>query len=249
MSRSIRELDKTVSALKEYYKLYLIHVRGLKESTVRHYFNSLRTASRFLADKKFVRNDIYEVVDLQQLHQLREILYADPEFIELDRRGNRMYSAGLNNYCRFAEGNDFMKRTKTMEDMDIPVGRPDSYIKESPQWKRSGILRTQALAAAHYTCEVNVNHHSFIARSNQKPYMEGHHLVPLNAQNDFNYSLDVYANVVCLCPVCHRMLHYGCKRDIEPVLERFWKARHTRLEKSGLLMTEGRFMDLALRDK
>lgn len=247
MSRSIKQSNEIKSVLKEYYRLYLLHVRGLKESTVRHYFNSLHTASRFLVEKKLISDDIYEVGDLQQLYQLREILYADPEFIDLDRRGNRMYSAGLNNYCRFAEGNDFMENTDMMNDMDVPIKQPNSYVQESAQWKRSGILRTQALAAAHYTCEVDAHHHSFLARNNRKPYMEGHHLVPLNAQSTFDCSLDVYANVVCLCPICHRMLHYGCKQDIEPVLERFWEERHARLERSGLMMTEGHFMDLAMK--
>ena len=34
-------------------------------------------------------------------------------------------------------------------------------------------------------------------------------LIPMKKQQTFSTSLDVYANVVCLCPVCHRLLHYG----------------------------------------
>lgn len=108
MRKISKQKDGKDATLKEYYKLYLLHVRGLKESTIRHYFNSIQTASRFLLEKNLIRHDIYEIGDLQCLYRLRDILYADPEFVELDRRGNRMYSAGLNNYCRFAEGSGFL---------------------------------------------------------------------------------------------------------------------------------------------
>lgn len=79
--------------------------------------------------------------------------------------------------------------------------------------------------------------------------MEGHHLIPLLNQGRFEYSLDVYANIVCLCPVCHRMLHYGRKQDVEPILERFWIERCKRFEHSGLSLTEGQFMNLALKNR
>ncbi len=28
-------------------------------------------------------------------------------------------------------------------------------------------------------------------------------------------SLDVYANIICLCPICHRLLHYGLKAILQ----------------------------------
>lgn len=250
---SVRKISKQKdgkdAVLKKYYKLYLFHVRGLKESTIRHYFNSIRTASRFLLEKNLIRRDIYEIGDLQFLYHLRDILYADPEFIELDRRGNRMYSAGLNNYCHFAEGSGFLDATEAVTYLDVPVDTRSGVVREKTQWQRSNILRVQALAAADYSCEVNPIHKSFIARKNDKPYMEGHHLIPLQNQKQFEYSLDVYANIVCLCPVCHRMLHYGRKQDVEPILERFWIERYKRFEHSGLSVTEGQFMDLALKER
>lgn len=243
-----RPKDGKDNVLKEYYKLYLLHVRGLKESTIRHYFNSIRTASRFLLEKNLIQHNIYEISDLQCLYRLRDILYADPEFIELDRRGNRMYSAGLNNYCHFAEGSGFLNAT-AVTCLDVPVEPRPSVVRENMQWQRSNILRVQALAAAKYACEVDSVHKSFVARKNDKPYMEGHHLIPLLNQGRFEYSLDVYANIVCLCPVCHRMLHYGRKQDVEPILERFWIERCKRFKHSGLSLTEGQFMDLALKNR
>ena len=62
--------------------------------------------------------------------------------------------------------------------------------------------------------------------------MEAHHLIPLNAQDDFDNSLDVDANIVCLCPNCHRKLHFG--ENIHSELSKLFKLREESLERSGL---------------
>lgn len=49
-------------------------------------------------------------------------------------------------------------------------------------------------------CEINRIIKLLPAKSTGHPYMEGHHVVPLKYQNKFNNSLDVYANIICLCP-------------------------------------------------
>ena len=236
--------------LKQYFKEYLIAVRKLSLSSVQHYFNALNTASRYLREKQLVAEDIYEIRNLTQLHAVRDILYVDPEFMELDTRGRRMYSAGLNNYCRFAEGEDFRADKSHILQLDMPIDVPVHTAKNTKrerfEWRRSDILREQVMQSVNYTCEVNSTHQSFLARKNNKPYMEGHHIIPLRYQQKFDYSLDVYANIICLCPVCHRLLHYGIKRDIEPVLEDIWEKRKERFAKSGLVLTESKFMDLVL---
>lgn len=39
--------------------------------------------------------------------------------------------------------------------------------------------------------------------------MEPHHLIPLQYHEEFEWSLDVEANVVSLCSECHNQIHYG----------------------------------------
>ena len=65
--------------------------------------------------------------NLRRLLEIREILFRDSEFIELNERGKRMYSAGLNNYCRFASGQEFQKAREKIIFLDIPV-EPESAI-------------------------------------------------------------------------------------------------------------------------
>ena len=93
--------------LKEYYVRYLNDVRNLSPSSVKHYIDALNNISRYLVSKSLITESIYEIMDFEQLSTMRDILYADPEFMAQDKRGHQMYSAGLNNYCRFAKGEDF----------------------------------------------------------------------------------------------------------------------------------------------
>jgi 5-methylcytosine-specific restriction protein A len=72
--------------------------------------------------------------------------------------------------------------------------------------------------------------------------MEAHHLIPLSTQDYFEYSLDVDANIVCLCPTCHRKLHYG--NSIKDDLKRLYDLRIKRLKQSGIDISFGELLKL-----
>lgn len=245
------------AVLKEYYAKYLKDVRKVKDPTVKHYFDALSYISRYLKEKNLLKRDIYEVMDLKELAALKEILYKDPDFINLNRLGHQMYSAGLNNYFRFASGEFIEQENVVAREMDIPMtpnaltdtpGNPSgTYMAKSKHWKRSSILRRQALAFAHYTCELYPDHVTFLAQSTHRPYMEGHHIIPMSMQASFDHSLDVYANIICLCPICHRKIHLGIKEDRKDMLKEIYDQRGGRFEKSGLMVTENEFVELGLR--
>ena len=236
--------DNSESVLKEYYARYLTDVRNLKMSSVRHYFDALNNISRRLKEKNLVKKDIYEIGDLKQLFEIREILFADHDFIELNERGKRMYSAGLNNYCRFASGQEFQKAKEKIMLLDIPIEPERAVILEQNSWKRSGIMRTQAIEFADYSCEINRKHESFIAERNKKPYMEGHHAIPMKLQPQFDKSLDVYANIICLCPLCHRKIHYGLKEDRLRMMIQIYEDRSDRLMHCGIKLSKREFTEL-----
>jgi hypothetical protein len=81
-------------------------------------------------------------------------------------------------------------------------------VKRLATYVRSPILKKQVIEIADYKCELNASHTTFIAKSNNKPYMEGHHARPMNAQENFHVSLDIYANIICLCPLVPLKLLY-----------------------------------------
>lgn len=239
--------DERTLVLKEYFSRYLTDVRGLRQSSVKHYIDALHNISMRLANKGFVKKDIYEILDLDTLHTARELLMADPDFVDLNTRGNHMYSAGLNNYMRFAEGTDFQSTKGQETKMDIPIAVKADGKTEVIVHKRSDILRTHTLAFADYRCEMNHSHESFIAEKTNKPYMEVHHAIPMKWQSEFAYSLDVYANLISLCPICHRKIHYGRKTERLKMVHQIYAEREERLVKSGLSLSRDEFAELVMR--
>lgn len=247
------EGDNRKAVLQKYYSRYLTKIRGASDSTVKHYIDALNNISRKLKKMELVEKDIYEIMDLKELARARQQLFADSEFIAQDARGRRMYSAGLNNYYRFASGEGFTDECDTgaingMSLMDIPieVGQPQRVMRV--EWSRSNILREQTLAFAGYSCEINRDHQSFIAEKTNKAYMEGHHVIPMSNQPKFNRSLDIYANIVCLCPICHRRIHYGVKADRVNMMQILYDMRGDRLANSGIRLSQAEFIDFVCQD-
>lgn len=232
--------------LKEYYINYLRNVRHLSESSIKHYIGGLSTISKVLIAKEKIQKSIYEINNLQELIIVREFLKSDADFSVKDSVGHNMYSAALNNYIRFAEGDDFFKERYSFEDIDLPMKVAELKDIAGYQYDRSSIVKTQAIKAAHYMCECDKNHITFIAKSNNEQYMEGHHLIPLKEQGEFKYSLDIYANIVSLCPLCHRLLHYGIETEKRGLLEELYKERCTRLYNSGIEISKNDFLELTM---
>ena len=67
--------------------------------------------------------------------------------------------------------------------------------------------------------------------------MEVHHLIPLEYQSDFTYKLDTRANLVPLCPLCHKQIHYGRMQEKKPILIQLYNERKEALKESGLDIT------------
>lgn len=232
------------SSLKEYYVRYLQKNRGSSPSTAKHYLDALNNISRRLVSKQLVHTDIYEITDLDYLESVRDILFADPEFVAQNQRGNQMYSAGLNNYIRFASGEAYKDLFGKMEAMDIPLKSEAPITVAQTVWKRSNILRIQTLICADFKCEIDRRHETFIAEKTGKPYMESHHAIPMRQQPHFDNSLDVYANLVCLCPICHRKIHYGIRTNRIDMMRQLYQKRSSRLAKSGIILSLTEFIEV-----
>ena len=234
-------------ALLDYYIKYLKTVRKVKDSTVKHYQEALKYISKYLVEKGKIQASIYEIRDLVELEIIKEYLYNDPDFVALDKRGHQMYSAGLNNYFKFASGVGLHNIKDEIKKFDMEVAIGKKAISKTESWKRSSIVKVQTLESSDYKCEIDFGHTTFTAKSTNKPYMEGHHIIPMNKQQQFNISLDVYANVICLCPVCHRLLHYGIEDEKKGVLKQIYINRMERLSSCGIRLNEREFFEMVGR--
>ncbi len=94
-------------------------------------------------------------------------------------------------------------------------------------------LGKEVLCEAHFRCAMDAFHPTFLKKDGT-PYMEVHHLIPLKQQGKFENKLDTKANLVPLCPLCHRRIHYGTPEDISTMLERLYKEHSELLVQSGI---------------
>ena len=129
-----------------------------------------------------------------------------------------MYSSGLNNFLRFAYVEDLANvGNNKIQLLDIELPVPDKKVREISAHTRSSIIKLQSIESAGYRCEFDDSHVIFIAKSTGHSFMEGHRAVLMKYQDKFEHSLNVNSNVVCLCPICHRLLHYDVDSERENV--------------------------------
>ena len=223
----------------------------LTESSLKHYAGeAIRKISemiRSLSNGKY--DSVYDITSLDELLSWKETLMINPEFRKLDDDGNRMYSAGMNRYLEFAKGYCFFDIEDKIQLLDTPVPvKPSKQLWEKEIAARNRILVVQSREACSYKCQIDPRHETFFVESkddkDNKLYVEGHHIIPLSMQSQFSNSLDCYANILILCPTCHRLMHYGRKREKEKILDRLYDERSERYSHSGLEMSRGDFISL-----
>lgn len=242
----IMEVFMNEYALLTYYIKYLKEIRKVSDTTVKHYQEALKYISKYLVEKEKISKTVYEIQDIGELEVIKNYLYSDADFMALDKRGHQMYSAGFNNYFKFASGEGFSNIHNQINALDVEVPASERTSISHSAWRRSSIIKVQSIKSAGYLCEIDNSHKTFMAKASGQQYMEGHHAIPMKKQESFKNSLDVYANVVCLCPICHRLLHYGIDEDKTILIEQIYEDRGDRLAKSGIRLSKSEFKAMVI---
>ena len=147
--------------------------------------------------------------------------------------------------------NIFSKISKNLEKKDKPVFKNLTYPisdksnllkleNTEPQknkrgkYTRNPKIAQTVLAASRYKCFFDPSHETFINK-NGDIYMEGHHFIPMQFQEDFlPISLDRRSNLVSLCPNCHEKLHKARNKDRLPLLKKIYDHRIKDLNNEGI---------------
>ncbi len=154
------------------------------------------------------------------------------EFKLYNKNENNFPSSTLNSFLKFS-GYMVKFQTNKILDMDelelnnlidinskteISAYNPESYSITTAIGRKilEGI---KAKNHANWKCEVNPNHISFKSNVNSKMYIEAHHIIPISRQSEFNEDIDIAQNLICLCPNCHRFIHYGNYEDKKELVE------------------------------
>lgn len=133
-----------------------------------------------------------------------------------------------------AESNNIAPETM-LNVLDLPEPLANKYAK-SVEKKRDPQKAANAKAQANYLCEFDESHQTFKAKSNNENYVEAHHLVPIQLQPRFFYSLDIEANIVALCPVCHRRIHHATNEEKREIISKLYNDRIERLKKCNIFI-------------
>lgn len=230
--------------LQELFKQY-IRLKDLSERTVEHYVTGINSINVILTKYGFPIKDIFETKTVGDLEAIKRFLLSNAEFQEKNRIGHNMYSVSFRHFCEFVCG-DYEFFSQNIQQMDIVSEKPTIVTNTITTYRRNQIIVNQSLEGAGYCCEHNAEHQTFIAKSTNHAYMEGHHLIPMKYQDNFNCSIDVYANIVCLCPICHKLLRFGQEKDKIYVAEGLYEKRQSRLIQSGIDLSKKDFFNLVI---
>lgn len=123
---------------------------------------------------------------------------------------------------------------------DTLTCEPDYYGgTASPVVRRIPRIARQSLAAAGFVCAMD-SHHLTFSTGKGTVYMESHHLIPCTYSNAKYFwqtrrlNIDCMSNIVCLCPTCHRKIHFAAPDEKRAMLKQVYEKQRQRLCDAGL---------------
>jgi hypothetical protein len=108
--------------------------------------------------------------------------------------------------------------------------------KHGRRYKTDMRIIKAAISECGYKC-FNDKSHLLFEKRNGLNYVEGHHIIPMAAQDDFVVNLDRTENVCALCPHCHKAIHYGNKVVVKQIIKKVFNDRKTELDLIGINIT------------
>lgn len=97
-----------------------------------------------------------------------------------------------------------MSRKNRLKKISKSVSKPKKIKVFLEIYERNPDVIAETLFRANGICERCQKPAPFSRKSNNTPYLEVHHKIPLSKGGD-----DSIENVIALCPNCHREMHYG----------------------------------------
>ena len=143
------------------------------------------------------------------------------DFVFIDALNNEQFEDSWDEEVRY---NSIRKKKTDLQN----EGEKEVYIRNQQ-------VSRDALRKAKNKCEFENSHGSFLRKTAPGvKYMEPHHLIPLSAYDDFDFSLDVIENVCSLCSTCHNCVHYGTIEARDEILNKLYSERRELLTAMGL---------------
>ncbi|QPA53768.1 hypothetical protein [Lysinibacillus sphaericus] len=238
---------------KETFARWLEIHSDLQEYAIKRYSRAIETLSLELGDFGLQIINLFNLTDTAFI----DTILSNPEFIKKNDKGHRMYSTALKHFKKYIDEYSYdselqaellkeeqeFEKYLTDNPADVSRGNIEDKPKDKPShrtvnnqkvWSRNPKTASEVVADSDYLCEFDNQHKHLISKFNGKNYVEAHHLIPMQYQEQFVCSLDIHANIVSICLVCHKKIHYGLFEDKKGILDKLFNSRRERLVKSGI---------------
>ena len=162
--------------------------------------------------------------------------------------------ADILNISAKTDENTFQQEIQIGERKDLSRGKVSKKEKKavgvSPAtWPRDVNMSYTALDDANYKCENDTLHATFVSGRTGKQFVEAHHLVPMEYQDDFEVSIDVPENIISLCPNCHRAFHLSEDQEKTFLIKKFHKLRAQKLKAREIFVNKDDLLRYYLKNQ
>lgn len=205
------------TVFSKYYDINSLPSNCVLLDDIQESMNLLKEISKLIGTSRTFEDFYTEIL----LHE--EKLYLD------DVKDELIYQEGIESMQTIKDCT-FKAEQPTL----VNVNRRFKSKSGNMNWLRNSNIAAQAILLSKNQCAIDSKHTSFISRKTGRPYMEAHHLIPISKQGEFNYELDKVANIKCLCPNCHRAIHFGEKKQRDKMIKKLYEDSKKDLEKLGL---------------
>ena len=116
-------------------------------------------------------------------------------------------------------------------------------------FKTQRVFKRKSFNIHGYKCACdNKIHLYFKSEATQKPYVEGHHMIPMEYQEQYwkdkKRNLDCTINLIPLCPHCHRKIHKAVKMERLEIITEIFNKHKESLQKIDSDLTLEKFAEL-----
>ena len=206
--------------------------------------------SEYIYDLRSVANPFVIRIHEYNVQMFRKQRFYNGKYPKLDNE----LIAYLTNYLKNRseqedDDSDYQKEIQESEShgkarLKETYNKEPSYSNSSngKSVNKNPRIAKQSLESAEYKCTFDSLHETFLTNKGV-PYMEGHHLIPCTASNAerfwniYQRNIDCEENIVCLCPTCHRRIHFGSIEEKKTIIEKLYNKQKEKLQLAGLKLS------------
>ena len=179
-------------------------------------------------------NDLNKIIKI--LHKIGFIHDCEEEYEYKVVINSKVSISPLEIFELTQKGYDYIFGDKSSEIIAESIGEPDHISDEEKTWeinnrfpeldKNSPVIRfkrdnrvikkskDKGLDVCFFEeIETGFGHPKPPVGKKEEPCIEVHHVVPMRFQKEFNINLDQTPLTICVCMVCHKILHHGSEED------------------------------------